>query len=72
MENLSIEVRQISHDENENWLNHSNVVGESRDQTSQKSPYYSCANELLIRRCSMPYHLNYLFLTHENTSERYT
>lgn len=39
VEYFCIQVGQISHNENENWLNHANVVGESCHQAGKETPY---------------------------------
>lgn len=38
MEDFCIQVSQIAHDEDEDWLDNTDVVGEARDETGQKAP----------------------------------
>ena len=41
VKDLGVQVRQVSHDEYEDRLDHANLMGEPRDETSGEAPYHA-------------------------------
>ena len=41
VKDLGVQVRQVSHDEYEDGLDHANLMGEPRDETSAEAPYHA-------------------------------